>query len=124
MEDPNHDADMRIDGEAPGRRALSDYRLEGHGALRDHRHLGSLSAVTQPSNGRNLCLRTRHQQPETHATGRSVRLVGISPVVTSRHRAMSSLRASATIIVLRVGPRASAVRARNHCAKVLSFWKR
>src|SRR5215210_4404483 len=36
---------------------------------------------------------------------------------------MSSLRASATIIVLRVAPRASAVRARYHCASALSFWK-
>jgi hypothetical protein len=50
-----------------------------------------------------------------------VRLVGISPVATSRHSAMNSLRASATIMVSRVGPRASAVRARNHCAKVLFF---
>src|SRR5215467_6743054 len=37
---------------------------------------------------------------------------GTSPVVASRHSAIRSLRASATIMVLRVTPRASAVRAR------------
>ncbi len=47
---------------------------------------------------------------------------GISPVVTRRQSAINSLRASATIIVLRVAPRASAVRARYHWAKALSFW--
>jgi hypothetical protein len=35
---------------------------------------------------------------------------------------MSSLRASATIIVLRVLPRPSTVRALNHWARALSFW--
>jgi hypothetical protein len=44
------------------------------------------------------------------------------PVVTRRQSAMSSLRASATIIVLRVLARLSAVRAANHRAKALSFW--
>jgi hypothetical protein len=52
--------------------------------------------------------------------GRSTTPAGTSPVVTMRHNAMSSLRASATIIVLRVVPRASAVRARYHCANPLS----
>src|SRR3954470_8476615 len=56
------------------------------------------------------------------AAGRSTTPRGTSPVVTSCHSAMSSLRASATIIVLRVAPRASAVRARYHCASPLSFW--
>src|SRR3954470_5489137 len=46
---------------------------------------------------------------------------GTSPVVTMRHRAISSFLASATIRVLRVPPRASAVRARYHCASALSF---
>jgi hypothetical protein len=44
------------------------------------------------------------------AAARSLRPRGISPVVTMRHSAISNLRASATIIVLRVEPRASAVR--------------
>ena len=46
---------------------------------------------------------------------------GTTPSRTSRHRAIRSLRAKATIMVLRV-PRAFSVRARNHCAKALSFW--
>ena len=46
---------------------------------------------------------------------------GTSPVVTIRHSAISSFLASATIRVLRVPPRASAVRARYHCASALSL---
>ena len=46
---------------------------------------------------------------------------GTSPVVTIRHSAISSFLARATIRVLRVLPRASAVRARYHCASALSF---
>src|SRR3954470_19357125 len=46
---------------------------------------------------------------------------GTSPVVTIRHSAISSFLARATIRVLRVPPRASAVRARYHCASALSF---
>src|SRR3954466_3857333 len=46
---------------------------------------------------------------------------GTSPVVTIRHSAISSFLASATIRVLRVPSRASAVRARYHCASALSF---
>jgi hypothetical protein len=44
-----------------------------------------------------------------------------SPAVTKRQIAMISLRASATIIVLRVPLRLSAVRARYHNASALSF---
>jgi len=40
-----------------------------------------------------------------HVAGRSTALVGTSPVVTKRHRAISSLRARATIMVLRSAPR-------------------
>src|SRR5258706_15726372 len=44
----------------------------------------------------------------------------VLPVVTKRQSAMSSLRASATIIVLRVPARLSAVRAWYHRASALS----
>ena len=44
-----------------------------------------------------------------------------SPVVTKRQSAMISLRARATIMVLRVPLRLSAVRARYHNASALSF---
>ena len=45
-------------------------------------------------------------------TGRKAMPCAVSPVVTKRHSAISSLRARATIMGLRVPPRASAVRAR------------
>jgi hypothetical protein len=56
-----------------------------------------------------------------HIAGRSETPSGISPVVTMRQSAMRSLRAKATIIVLR-NRRPSAVRALYHCANALSFW--
>jgi hypothetical protein len=46
------------------------------------------------------------------------------PAVTKRQSAMTSLRASATIIVLRVSIRLLAVRARYHNASVLCFENR
>jgi hypothetical protein len=57
-----------------------------------------------------------------HDAGRKTTPRGSSPVVTRCQRAMSSLRASATIMVLRVLPRPSAVRSLNHWARALSFW--
>ena len=56
-----------------------------------------------------------------HCAGRKTTPSGTTPSRTSRHRAIRSLRAKATIMVLRV-PRAFSVRARNHCAKALFFW--
>ena len=53
--------------------------------------------------------------------GRRMTPSNVSPVVTKRQSAMSSLRASATIIVLRVPARLSAVRAWYHRASALSF---
>src|SRR5215211_4727972 len=58
-----------------------------------------------------------------HVAARSETPSGISPVVAMRQSAISSFLASATIIVLRVAPRASTDRARYHCASALSFWK-
>ena len=55
-----------------------------------------------------------------HCAGRSTTPSGTTPSRTSRHRAIRSLRAKATIMVLRV-PRAVSVRARNHCANALFF---
>ncbi len=53
--------------------------------------------------------------------GRKTTPSSVSPVVTKRQSAMISLRASATIIVLRVPLRLSVVRARYHNASALSF---
>ena len=56
-----------------------------------------------------------------HGIGRRATPAGTSPIVTKRQSAMSSLRANATIMVLRM-LRALSVRARYHCARALSFW--
>ena len=53
--------------------------------------------------------------------GRKMTPSNVSPVVTKRQSAIISLRAKATIIVLRVPRRLSAVRARYHSASALSF---
>jgi hypothetical protein len=44
-EDRNHDAVMRIGGEAPRRRAHSKPRLNGHSPISGCRYLGSSSAA-------------------------------------------------------------------------------
>ena len=107
--DRNHDAVMRIGGEAPGGGPILHSGLEAMGYHR----------VTTTSD--------RHRQPLAWAAkaviqlssigalaqdaGRKTTPCGTSPVATRRQRAMRSLRASATIIVLRVLPRPSDVRA-------------
>src|SRR6266567_4193956 len=116
---PDHDAVMRIGGEAPRRRTHSRNRCQHHGLLR----------VTATSD--------RHRMPTKSCSSGSERLVlsefsphaarnttpaGTSPVVTRRHRAISNFRARATIIVLRFLPPLS-VRVRYHWANALSFWK-
>ena len=101
-EDRNHDAVMRI---AAG-----------------HRHLGSSSAIPCTGLPKWLSWLSLSFCAVAHDAGRRTMPRGVSPVVTSCQRAMSSLRATATIIVLRVLPRPSAVRASNHWARALSFW--
>jgi hypothetical protein len=84
--------------------------LGSHGWRSGHRHLGSSSA--DPCMGRQGgCSVVLSSRAVAHDAGRKTTPCGTSPVVTRRQRAMSSLRASATIIVLRVLPRPSAVRA-------------
>ena len=121
QKDRNHDAVMRIGGEAPRRRAHSKPRLKDHVqgrvAATSVRHL--LVATKRRANCRIFsrpCL-----QASRYVAGRRSRPARTSPVVTSRQSAMRSFRASATIIVLRVPPRASAVRFRYHSANTLSF---
>jgi hypothetical protein len=67
----------------------------------------------------NVC--AHHLQGDQPASCRSTTSCGTSPVVTMRQRAMSSLRASATIIFVLRAPLAPSVLARNHCARALSF---
>src|SRR5215468_4177571 len=58
-----------------------------------------------------------------HHAARKTMPSGTMPSRTSRHRAISSLRAKATIMGFRV-PRAFSVRDRNHFVKALFFWCR
>ena len=58
-----------------------------------------------------------------HCAARKTTPSGTMPSRTSRHRAISSLRAKATIMGFRV-PRAFSVRDRNHFVKALVFWCR
>ena len=58
-----------------------------------------------------------------HCAGRKTTPSGTMPSRMSRHRAISSLRAKATIMGFRV-PRAFSVRDRNHFVKALFFWCR
>jgi hypothetical protein len=60
-------------------------------------------------------------QEAVQRAGRKMTPSNVSPVVTKRQSAMSSLRARATIMVLRVPARLSAVRAWYHSASALSF---
>ena len=86
----------------------------------DHRRLGcrwQTSKTTKQSTG----LRLRELQHDQTLAGRNLMSSVISPVVASRHSAMSSLRASATIMVLRVLRRPSAVRSRNQRTSLDSF---
>ena len=117
-QDPNHDAIMRIESEAPRWRFHSLARRKVHVELRrppPRIGIGS-GRRSPPRTPRDVSLSLF-----CHAAGRNIMPSGISPVVAMRHSAMSSFRASATIIVLRVPRRPSAARARNHWASSLSF---
>ncbi len=114
LEARTHDAPMRIGGEAPRRRAQSDKRHGGHGDVRAAPP--RIVIGTRPQ-------RRRASKPLTDPdqTACMVTPSGSCPVVAKRHRSTSSLRANATISVLRTPPLAPVVRPRYHAAKVLSF---
>jgi hypothetical protein len=105
-----------------GRRAHSRGRHQVPCSNTASRHLGSSSAVvlkSQRAPSGAECY-ARSGKPFQDA-GRKTTPSSNSPVVTKRQSAMISLRASATIMVLRVPVRLSAVRARYHRASALSF---
>src|SRR4051812_22152100 len=96
---PDHEAAMRFSSEAPRHRA---------------------SAA-----GCRNCIRVGNLRRGDHAAIARMRTPsGITPVVTIRHIAMSSLRARATIMVVLRAPCLPSVRVRYHCANALSFWNR
>src|SRR6516165_5659445 len=105
--DPNHDAVMRIGGKAPRRQAHSLRRRASHACLGSPPPriiMGIASSTTDgpPNLAWSSAPRWRLTLPDA------------GPVVTSCHRATSSLRARATIMVLRVAPRPSVVCLRYH----------
>ena len=121
--DPDHDAIMRIGGEAPGGGPILSVGIKCQVRIRfpATRIVNSaivLKASASAENGVEWCARSG--KPFQDA-GRKTTPSSGSPVVTKRHSAMISLRASATIMVLRVPLRLSAVRARYHNASALSF---
>ena len=122
--DPNHDAVIRIGGEAPGRRAHSKPRRADHVQYRvaatSDRQFGSRCAE-EPARAPNSAEEYARSGKHFQTAGRKTTPSSGSPVVTKRQSAMISLRASATIMVLRVPIRLSAVRARYHTASALSF---
>ena len=126
--DPDHDAVMRIGGEALGGGSILSVGLKCQVRIRlpatSDRQFGSRAEKpARPPNGAECYARSG--KPFQDA-GRKTTPSKVSPVVTKRQSAMTSLRASAVlakaaIIVLRVPIRLSAVRARYHKASALSF---
>jgi hypothetical protein len=114
---PNYDAVIRIGNRAPGGGPCLE---RGIGAchVTGVRHLGLAYRQTELF----VCPVCNYAAPPA-GCGRTRTPSGISPVLTICHSAMSSLRASATIIAIRVRTRPSAMRWRYHLSNALSFWK-
>src|SRR5438874_3735809 len=131
--DPDHDAVMRIGvglqptgltrGEAPGGGPILSVGISarfeyGVPPPRIGNSAVVLKTPARASNGTEYYARSG--KPFQDA-GRKTTPSSGSPVLTKRQSAMTSLRASATIMVLRVPLRLSTVRARYHNASALSF---
>src|SRR5262249_33324379 len=129
--DPDHDAVMRIGvglqptgltrGEAPGGEPILSVGIKCQVRIRlpATSDLNSAVVLKASASGRMVVCSfrvSRFTWPDVRR-----RPSNGSPVVTKRQSAMISLRASATIMVLRVPLRLSAVRARYHNANGLSF---
>ena len=121
--DPDHDAVMRIGGEAPGGGPILSVGIKCQVRITASRHLGSQfgSPAEKPVRVPNGVEWYARSGKPLHVAGRKTTPSNGSPVVTKRQSAMISLRASATIMVLRVPLRLSAVRARYHNVSALSF---
>jgi hypothetical protein len=117
--EPDHDAVMRIGGKSAMVGPFFSAGSMSHGATAGNHHLGSLAAHMVPKliTPATVCqLLPRFGYPAL----RSAMPSGTTPWVTHRHRAIKSLRASATIISLRTSLRPSLVRLRYHWAMGLS----
>ena len=120
-DDLNHDAVMRIGGETPGRRAHFTLRFEDHVLARvaatSGRHLQPVTDSAAATEAQQFAQVALASPP-----GWRSRPSDSWPVVTRRYSVIRSLRASATIMVLRLPRPRSAVRLRYHLASGLSFW--
>src|SRR3979409_773403 len=117
--DPNHDAVMRIGCEAP---RGGPFPPVGSCAMSAVPATSDRQSAVRPERQRERRIGKKMLFPEAfQPAGRRMTPSNVSPVVTKRQSAISSLRARATIIVLRVPARLSAVRARYHCASALCF---
>jgi hypothetical protein len=121
---PDHDAVMRIGGEAPGGGAILSVGIKCQVRMRlpatSDRQFGS-RAESQRERRKWWLVVCSFRSSSFQDAGRKTTPSSGSPAVTKRQSAMINLRASATIIVLRVPLRLSAVRARYHNASALSF---
>jgi len=117
-----HEAIIRFGGNAPRRRAHSNERFKDHVPAR----VTTTSDRERPAGRRNVAGLVRNSCLALWPAWR-VRLCrsatprGTSPVVTMRQSAMSSLRASTTIIFVLRAPLAPSVRSRNHRTSSLFF---
>src|SRR6476620_6753664 len=122
MSDPDHEAAIRFSGEAPRWRAHSGLGFEAMTVFGSPPPRIMISDLWPMREMPKLGVIPLLFDQMVQATAvRSTTPTGISPIVTSRHKAISSFRASATIIVLLRFPAASSVRPRYHCARALSF---
>ena len=104
--DPDHDAVMRIGGEAPGGGPILSVGISAMFVLRFPPPRIVNSAVREkPARAPNGAEWSARSGKPFQPAGRKTTPSSVSPVVTKRQSAMSSLRASATIIVLRVAAR-------------------
>src|SRR5262249_45981040 len=102
--DPYHDAIMRIGQRSSGRRAHSLWSASVPCSNTASRHLGSSirQSAEKPAHAPNGAEWYARSGKPFQDVGRKTTPSNGSPVVTKRHNAMISLRARATIMVLRV----------------------
>src|SRR6516162_1538932 len=121
---PDHDAVIRIGGKAPGGGPVLSVGIQCQVRIRlpatSDRQFGS-RAESQRRAPKMVLSGMPVPVSSFQDAGRKTTPSSGSPIVTKRQSAMISLRASATIIVLRVPLRLSAVRARYHNASARSF---
>ena len=123
--DPDHEAVIRFDGEAPRRRAHSADGIEAMELFGSPPPRLVIDGQSRKCDwAPKLCVCAPRPPNRAQVAARNTTPTGISPVMTKRHSAISSFRASATIIVVLRTPFGPSVRARYHCASALSFWNR